>query len=451
MATVNQLSAISDSQPPTLGNLYDSSGEDTSDDLQAFLTQVPKVKKRKPKTPKMGSGLSAKKRKRPVLTKLNFQDVSAAAAAAAKARQEPSTPHCDDDNAAAASGMPCWPTTTTITTTTNPTPNTPEEEREEEEEEEDQEQEGSVGSIAGSTDVREGNPSDQKLNVSLIVNTSDGEEEEEQEEEEEGDHGANGGGGAENEMPILPVAPCINARQGVTYLCTDAWRTNSGMYEQLIGVRDTGIGRNKISKLFYPLGGGLHLEKGPSRSFRQGDDRILQERLRMSLWYPSGSGHMEKAAGRYSVIMDYDALSILSVNLKDIDKALSLSDSVNFLGFALHIGNRWFVTVQRDDQRRVDIRRWWTLDSPNEDPLPELLPSRDGLKMNQAQFRRFKLFLQSKLAKVFPTFAKHVFVCDQPEHVSAVCTYCRPPGILPMQRKIHSFMSSGELCPPASK
>ena len=239
-----------------------------------------------------------------------------------------------------------------------------------------------------------------------------------------------------SELNPLPVAPTL--RRGVTYMCSDTWReTQAGMYQELIGSSS-----HQVNKLFYHLGGGLYLEKAVSNHHNQG-------RLRLSLWYPSNSGHMEKAGGRFSTTFDFEALLVLMNNLQDIEQALALSDTANFLGYALHIGHRWFVTVERDDQHRVNIRRWWSLEGGREvgqaEALPELLPSRDGLKLNQSQFKKFKLFLQHQLTHVFPTFGDHVFVCDRPEHVSAECTYCKPPGILPMERQIHQIMGSGEL------
>ena len=358
-AIMDELSAVSDSQPTALGYLYESSGEDISD-------EVPQVKKRKPKAAKR----ILKKRKRPVLAKLNISAAAAAAAAvdttvdtAATASQT-----SDTDDATSLSDS------STISTTT----------------------------MAGDeTDVLATALEMSEVNTETISS--------------------------------LPVAPSL--RRGITYMCSDQWRTQSGMYQELIGGSS---GRGQVNKLFYHLGGGLYLEKAVSAQQSQG-------RLRLSLWYPSNSGHMEKAGGRFSTTFDFDALTVLINNLQDIEQALALSDTANFLGYALHIGNRWFVTVERDDQHRVNIRRWWSLDGGQNEDLAELLPSRDGLKLNPSQFKKFKLFLQNQPARVFPTFGDHVFVCDRPEHLAAECTYCKPQGILPMVRQIHRIMGSGEL------
>ena len=172
--------------------------------------------------------------------------------------------------------------------------------------------------------------------------------------------------------------------------------------------------------------------------------RGIEGRLSLSLWYhSSGSGQLQKASSRFSVLLDFYALYLMSINLEDIDRALAISDTANFLGFTLHLGKYWFVTIERDDSC-VSIRRWWSLGKDKGNPTAELLPSRDGLKLNKQQFKKFKLFLQNQLHAVFPTFANHVFTCDKPSHVVEDCTICRPLGVLPMQTQIHRIMRPGE-------
>ena len=56
--------------------------------------------------------------------------------------------------------------------------------------------------------------------------------------------------------------------------------------------------------------------------------RGIEGRLSLSLWYPSsGSGQLQKASSRFSVLLDFDTLYLMSINLEDIDRALAINDS----------------------------------------------------------------------------------------------------------------------------
>ena len=228
--------------------------------------------------------------------------------------------------------------------------------------------------------------------------------------------------------------PKGNSGQGVTYWCNDHWRTNSGLYDQLVG-RTQGA-----EKLFYALGQGIFLDQPTAfPSYQRANAGGL---LRMSLWFQNGIQKMQKSGGRFSVSLDFDALHLLKANLEDIERALRMCDEANFLGYSLHLGRQWYATVERDECS-LNLRRWWILNDHKEDPNVELLPSRDGLKINYSQFKRFKEFLNDQLEKAFPNFPEHVFKCDRNDHDAETCQLCKPKGMLPMAKQIYRLLGTG--------
>ena len=231
--------------------------------------------------------------------------------------------------------------------------------------------------------------------------------------------------------PLESVA-AFNPRKGVMYSCSDDWRKTSGRYKDLIGHKEG------ATKLFHNLGGNIFLDKSLVSPNNEVDSR-----LRMSLWFTNGIMKKQKAGGRFSVTFDLDALTLLKENMEDIERALTLCDTENFLGYALHLGHRWYCTVERQECS-VHFRRWWSLSQDDSDPLVELLPSRDGLKLGYDQFSKFKLFVMNQLEKVLPKINGHLFCCDRPSHQSAGCTFCNPRGLLPFQKHINQIMGSSK-------
>ena len=220
------------------------------------------------------------------------------------------------------------------------------------------------------------------------------------------------------------------ARTGKTYLCNEQWRETSPVYGELFGQKR---GRAKV---FAEIGSNIFLDVPPSNN--QARENV-EGTLRMSLWYENALGKRQRCDSRYSVPFDFDALTLLKENLEPIEEALRLCDSDRFLGFSLNLSKLWYATVEHGDCS-VSFRHWWRRTAAKTDPTTELLPSRDGLRLNYDQFKRLSTFLNDQLGAVFPHYKDHVFKCDRPDHVASSCDLCTPLGFLPLERQVNLIM-----------
>ena len=192
----------------------------------------------------------------------------------------------------------------------------------------------------------------------------------------------------------------------------------------------------KAQRLFHSLGQNLYIEK-----ISQGnDDRFM----RISLWHTNAIDKLQRAAARYSALLNFDALAQIESSMDDIMTSLGLIDNSHFVGFALHLGAMLFLTVE-PDRCHVSIRKWYKPTATKQEPEGDLKPCRDGIMLNYDQFNKFVQFMQNDLLQHFPDYAMHVFGCDRTDHDETDCTMCNVKGLLPMQRTYNNHLTAGML------
>ena len=193
------------------------------------------------------------------------------------------------------------------------------------------------------------------------------------------------------------------------------------------------------NRLFYNLDQNVYVEKCAQGKL---EDRALQ----ISLWNTNSINKLQRAAARYSVVLNFDALCQIEAATDDIMKALSLIDDSNFYGFALSLGGMLFLTVE-PNRCHVSLRKWYRPAPTKEDPEADLKPGRDGLILNYEQFNNFVLFMQDELLQECPAFAMHIFSCHRSDHNQHSCTICNVKGMLQMQREYTRHIEFlGKIC-----
>ena len=220
---------------------------------------------------------------------------------------------------------------------------------------------------------------------------------------------------------------------GVMYWCTDDVTDSPELYEGLTGA-------DEAAKLFHNIGGSLYVDRAPSSQQKK---ETGDESVRLALWHENSIQKMQRtAAGRFEVTLDFDAVVLLKENLEGMREC----DKPKFLGYALHLGNHLFLTIERNDCV-VNIRKWFV---PSEQRASvggqevELLPTRSGLRLNYGQFRRLADFLETVFLEMFPQFNRHVFVCDQPDHEPTACKMCSLKGMVPVQKHVFACLDNRE-------
>ena len=189
----------------------------------------------------------------------------------------------------------------------------------------------------------------------------------------------------------------------------------------------------KPQRLFFNLGGNLYLDKTADKSGQ------CEGALRLSLWNINSIDKLQRVGARFSIVLNFDAIMQIKQEAEDIKTALSLCDNENFMGFQLSLGSLSFLTVEAD-MCSVSLRKWYKPACARDDPEGELRPSREGIRLNYEQFKKFVEFLDNQLLTEFPSYSTHVFCCDKVDHLVKGCTMCNVQGLLPMQREFRRLL-----------
>lgn len=200
-----------------------------------------------------------------------------------------------------------------------------------------------------------------------------------------------------------------------------------------MGSNDHSNDSTRAQRLFFNLGQNLYLEKLPDKT------GVGEGSLRLSLWSTNSIDKLQRVGARYSITLNFDAISQVKKEAEDIKMALSLTDNENFVGFCLSLGQMVFLTVD-PDICSVNLRKWYKPSDTKNDPETDLRPSREGIRLNYEQFKRFVEFLESQLTTEFPSFDTHVFCCNRYDHVEALCDMCNVQGLLPIQREFKRLL-----------
>ena len=189
----------------------------------------------------------------------------------------------------------------------------------------------------------------------------------------------------------------------------------------------------KPQRLFFCLGQNLYVDKYADKA-KKG-----QWLMRLSLWHTNTINKLQRSGSRYSILLDYDAIHQIKKEAEDIKIALSLCDDENFVGFALPLGGLKFLTVE-PDMCHVNLRHWYKPAYSRDDPVPDLKPCREGIRMTYEQFKKFIDFLDVQMTTEFPNFKQHVFICDRLDHDAAYCPMCTEQGKLPIEREFERLL-----------
>ena len=227
-------------------------------------------------------------------------------------------------------------------------------------------------------------------------------------------------------------------RRGTTFMCPPAVRQTLNTQR--------GNATEDVAKLFYKLGLDVYVDK-PEVPWFYGY-RSQSTQLEVGLWHVDNKSKARKSGTKNSIRLDFDALHQLKSSFDDIENALQICDTEEFLGYVLNLGlsrmngdHYLFLTVDKN-QGVASLRQWYIESGQGSDVMPkDLKAGRQGLRLNSDQLKKFRTFMDKHVDEFLPTFKNHEFKCDEAEHKAPDCPFCTPPGILPLQKYVQDMLS----------